>query len=209
MLPRTISRLLVLAVTALFGVVGVLSAAPAQAHSDLPPFEVRFPQETDKTSFHNDWGARRRGHRHRGNDLMAMAKMTEVYAFADGVVTKIKERSRPGRYISIEHADGWASLYVHLNDDNIGSDDGAASWSLTLAPGIEEGVEVKAGQLIGWAGDSGNAEGSSPHTHFELSHDGHEVNPYFTLEDAYLRDHQTFLFKQWVVENGFGVYKIT
>ena len=210
MLPRTISRLLVLVVTALIGVVGVLPAAPAQAHSDRPPFEVRFPQETDKTTFHNDWGDRRRGGRgHLGNDLMAVAKMTEVYTIADGVVTKINERSRPGRYISIEHADGWASLYVHLNDDNIGSDDGKASWSLTLAPGIEEGAKVKAGQLIGWAGDSGNAEGRTPHTHFELSHDGYTLNPYYILEVAYVQDHQDFLFKQWVVENGFGVYEIT
>ena len=207
--PRTLSRLFIIAVAALVGVVGLLPPAPAQADSAQPPFELRFPQETDKTIFRNDWGDSRGGRRHRGNDLMATAKMTEVYAIADGVVTKINERSRPGRYISIQHADGWASLYVHLNDDNIDSDDGGADWSLTLAPGVAEGVEVKAGQLIGWAGDSGNAEGSSPHTHFELSHNGTEVNPYAALEDAYVRDHQAFLFKQWVVENGFGAYEIT
>ena len=208
MLPRTITRLLTF-VAALTGVVAFLPAAQAQAYPTQPPFEISFPQETAKTSFHNDWGDRRLGHRHRGNDLMATEKMTEVYAIADGVVAKINERSRPGRYISIEHADGWESLYIHLNDDNLGTDDGVADWSLTLAPGIEEGSSVEAGQLIAWAGDSGNAEGAKPHTHFELSYDGQEVNPYYALEDAYTRDHQTFLFKQWVVENGFGVYEIT
>ena len=208
MLPRTIAQLFVLAVIVAISVV-VIPAPPAQAYPTQPPFEISFPQETAKTSFHNDWGDRRRGHRHRGNDLMATEKMTEVYAIADGVVTKVNERSRPGRYLSIEHADGWESLYIHLNDDNLGTDDGVADWSLTLAPGIEEGSSVEAGQLIGWAGDSGNAEGANPHTHFELSYEGHEVNPYYALQDAYARDHQTYLFKQWVVENGFGIYEIT
>lgn len=209
MLPRTIARLLLVVATASLGVAGIWSAAPAQAHTVRPPFEISFPQETEKTTFSNDFGDRRRGHRHRGNDLMATEKMTEVYAIADGVVTKINERSRPGRYISIQHAFGWESLYIHLNDDNIGSDDGNADWFLTVAPGIEEGAEVEAGQLIGWAGDSGNAEGANPHTHFELSHQGHEINPYFALEDAYTRDHQTFLFKKRVVEEGVGLHGIT
>jgi len=209
MLPRTLIRLFVLVAIASIGVAALLPAAPAQGQTSRPPFEISFPQETDKTTFHDDWGDSRRGHRHRGNDLMATAKMIEVYAIADGVVTKINERSRPGRYISIEHADGWGSLYIHLNDDNLGTDDGQAAWSLTLAPGVEEGKVVKAGQLIGWAGDSGNAEGANPHTHFELSHDGHEINPYYILEDAYVRDHQQLLFKRWVVENGFGAYEIS
>ena len=209
MLPRTITRLLVLFATAAIGAAVVLPAVAAQAYPAQPPFEISFPQETAKTSFSNDWGDLRRGHRHRGNDLMATEKMTEVYAIADGVVTKVNERSRPGRYISIEHSDGWESLYIHLNDDNLGTDDGIADWSLTLAPGVEEGAIVKAGQLIGWAGDSGNAEGADPHTHFELSYDGQEINPYYVLEDAFARDHQNYLFKQWVVENGFGVYEIT
>jgi len=208
MLPRTIARLFAFALVVSFGVGGPLPVSPAQAYADLPPFELRFPQEADKTTFHNDWGDRRRGHRHRGNDLMAAAKMTEVYAVADGVVTRINERSRPGRYISIEHADGWESLYIHLNDDNIDSDDGEADWSLTLAPGIEEGAEVIAGQVIGWAGDSGNAEGSTPHTHFELSQDGQEVNPYQALEMAYARDLRQIIFKQWMIQKSSDLYGI-
>lgn len=205
---RTTTRVFAFAAVLSIVTTGLLPAAPAQAHTVRPPFEITFPQEPDKTTFHDDWGDRRRGHRHRGNDLMAVAKMTEVYAVADGVVTKINERSRPGRYISIEHRDGWESLYVHLNDDNLGSDDGVADWSLTLAPGIEEGAEVQAGQLIGWAGDSGNAEGSNPHTHFELSKDGHEVNPYEVLQQAHARDLHLLLFKQWVVRKSRSIQEI-
>ena len=139
-------------------------ALPAQAHSDAsPPFELRFPQETDMTRFSNDWRARRSGgRRHSGTDLIADAKMAEVYAVADGVVVKVNDGPRAGRYVIIEHADGWESYYIHLNNDGLDDDSGDGPWMLTVAPGVEEGALVEAGQLIGWAGDSGNAEGNSP-----------------------------------------------
>ena len=167
-----------------------LPALPAQAdHTTSPPFELVFPQEVDKTDFHNDWGDRRSGgRRHTGTDLMAAEKMVEVYAIADGTIEKIEESRRPGRYVIIEHDAGWSSVYIHLNDDNIGTDDGDAPWYLTLAPGIEVGADVEAGQLIGWAGDSGNAEWSAPHTHFELHYKGRAVNPYHHLATIYERD---------------------
>ena len=212
MLPRTLPRLITALVVAFLGVALVVPAAPAQAHDTQPPqppFEVSFPQDPTKTTFSNDWGQLRSGgRRHRGNDLMATSKMVEVYAFADGVVTHVDERPRPGRYVSIDHDEGWSSLYVHLNDDNPGTDDGEAPWSLTLAPGIEEGAEVKAGQLIGWVGDSGNAEGNKPHLHFELSVDGVEINPFLILVDAFERDLKLAEFKEWVVGAGDEGYEI-
>lgn len=163
-----------------------IQTPPAAAQDVELPFEIHFPQEVDKTHFRDDFGQRRAGgRRHEGNDLMADEKMVEVYALADGVVTKINERARPGRYVAIEHADGWESLYIHLNNDDVGTDDGDAAWWFTLAPGIEEGATVEAGQVIGWAGDSGNAEDNKPHTHFELHHNGAEVDPYPYLITAY------------------------
>lgn len=181
----------------------LLPTSEAQAHHTTElPFEIRFPQEIDKTTFVNDYGdGRSGGRRHRGTDLMASEKMVEVYAIADGVVTRINESSRPGRYLYIEHEGGWTSLYIHLNDDNPGTDDGAAPWHLTLAPGIESGVEVEAGQLIGWAGDSGNAEWTSPHTHFELLINGSNVNPYPYLKDAYERDLAEQIRRKQLLEN--------
>ena len=179
------------AFVALVVVVGAtfIPALPAQGHQDpLPPFELRFPQEPDKTNFVNSWGdGRSGGRRHQGSDLMAL-KMTEVYAIADGVVGTVRSSPLAGRYLTIEHADGWDSYYIHLNNDNLGTDDGRADWSLTIAPGIEVGAEVEAGQLIGWVGDSGNAEWSGSHTHVELLHDGVNVNPYHILKTAYDRD---------------------
>lgn len=186
---QSIQRLGALVLAGFLGLAFLLPMARAQAHDAEPPFELRFPQEATKTEFSDDWGARRSGgRRHTGTDLMAEAKMVEVYAVADGVVAKVNERARPGRYVVIEHADGWGSMYVHLNDDNPGTDDGEAPWFFTLAPGIEEGASVKAGQLIAWAGDSGNAEDNMAHTHFELHYQGRELNPYPHLVAAYERD---------------------
>jgi len=167
------------------GLIGLVPAQSAIAHDLELPFEVRFPQQVEKTTFSDTWGARRSGgRRHKGTDLMA-EKMTEVYAFADGVVAKVGESRRAGRYIIIEHAEGWDSYYIHLNNDNPATDDGDADWRLTVPDGIEVGSNVVAGQLIGWVGDSGNAEGSGAHTHFELRNGGRNVNPYHVLESAY------------------------
>lgn len=181
-LKRVLTALAALAV----GVTVISPALPARAHTD-PPFEVIFPQETSKTYFSSSYGDSRSGGRsHKGNDLMA-PRLTEVYALADGVVFYAGINRLSGRNIKIDHGDGWESYYLHLNNDNPGTDDGNAPWSLTLAPGIEEGAVVEAGQLIAWVGDSGNAESTAPHTHFELHHDGSAVNPYQILTEAYER----------------------
>jgi murein DD-endopeptidase MepM/ murein hydrolase activator NlpD len=160
---------------------------PAQAVAE-PPFEITFPQETSKTFFGSTYGdSRSGGRRHKGNDLIA-PRMTEVYAVADGVVIHVGVSRLSGRTVRIDHGDGWTSHYIHLNNDNPGTDDGDAPWTLTVAPGIEEDMPVRAGQLIGWVGDSGNAERTTPHTHFEIRQDDRAINPYDILRDAFERD---------------------
>lgn len=159
---------------------------PAQAAPE-PPFEISFPQETAPTVFSSSFGAGRSGgRRHTGNDLMA-PKMTEVYAAADGIITVIDTSSLAGRYIEIAHQDGWSTRYIHLNNDDPGTDNGSADWALTVVPGLRVGSRVEAGEHIGYVGDSGNAEGAGSHTHFEIAHEGGEIDPYEYLKGAYAR----------------------
>ena len=173
---------LTLVLAALF-VAGFPAARPARADSN-PPFHVEFPQDSGVTHFSSTLGASRSGGRsHHGNDLMA-PKLTPVYAAADGVISVIDSSSLGGRYVEIQHAAGWSTRYMHLNNDLPGTNNGKAPWFITVADGIYEGAEVKAGQLLGWVGDSGNAEGGPPHTHFELHRNGRAVNPYPYLRDA-------------------------
>jgi len=163
----------------------VLAPSPAQAEDE---FEfIYFPHEEVTSRFSNDWGdARSGGRRHQGNDIFA-AKHTAVVAVADGFVTAIGESTRSGNYVRIEHRDGWETWYMHLNNDTPGTDDGSGGLEHAIAPSLEEGGFVPAGTVIGYVGDSGNAEATTPHTHFEL-HDGtRAVNPFPYLTEAHER----------------------
>ncbi|HVE76965.1 MAG TPA: M23 family metallopeptidase, partial [Actinomycetota bacterium] len=87
--------------------------------------------------------------------------------------------------LTIRDSAGWQYTYVHVNNDSPGTDDNAnpAQWIFT--PGISLGATVTAGQHIGYLGDSGNAESSSPHLHFEIRRpDGTYLNPYSSLRLA-------------------------
>ena len=150
-----------------------------------PEFRIEaFPNRSGDVEFFDSWGAPRPGgRRHRGIDIHS-PKGSPVVAVADGFVIARKWHRDSGFYIKIAHADGWVSAYVHLNNDTPGSDDGNGGESGAFAPGIEIGSFVQAGDLIGYVGDSGNAEGTVPHTHFALERDGSKINPYPLLVEA-------------------------
>ena len=181
---RVLMRSLALVTVVVVGVGGLTPTMPADARTD-PAFEVVFPQEASPTQFQDTYGQSRSGGRsHKGTDLLA-PRMTEVYAAAAGVVVYVGTNNLSGRNLRIAHGGDWESHYVHLNNDTPGTDDGQAPWTLTVAPGIGEGTRVEAGQLIAWVGDSGNAESTTPHTHFELRHDGTSINAYPLLIVAF------------------------
>jgi hypothetical protein len=149
-----------------------------------PTLEVFFPQDPLATWFEPTFGAvKADGRRHLGIDLMA-PKLSPVYSIADGTVQRIAQSPRAGRHLIVDHADGWQSWYLHLNNDSEGRDNGRADWALSVVEGIEEGSEVRTGQHIGFVGDSGNAEGAQPHTHFELHLRTRILNPYPYLVES-------------------------
>jgi murein DD-endopeptidase MepM/ murein hydrolase activator NlpD len=172
------------------------SAAPAEAisYGEMATYEMIFPIDGNDYRFRDTFGDCRDGcsRTHQGNDIYA-AKGTKVVAVSAGTVRYVNwSRSpdlNPGRCCSlvIDHDDGWQTRYIHLNNDNRGTDDGRG-WG--IADGIAPGVRVAAGQLIGWVGDSGNAETSRPQLHFELRAPGDIVtNPYQALVNAPLVVH--------------------
>ncbi len=176
----SISLFVALAVTLVMAIAIIPgTATPADAATE---YDMVFPIVGD-VQFDNTWGnARSGGRRHQGTDIMA-DKMLPVVAVADGVIDWMHDGSRKTCCaLGVKHDDGWETYYIHMNNDTPGTDDGD-SWG--FAPGIEEGTRVIAGQLIGWVGDSGNAEGTAPHIHFELHRpDGVKVNPYHSLMAA-------------------------
>lgn len=179
---------------ALVALVLVAGAAPAAGHpavdgnlhafGEMVQYPMVFPVQGDNHYTDTFWASRGQ-YVHHAQDIMA-DKMTPVVAVADGTVGYVNWSRDPNGLnlerccsMTIDHDDGWSSVYIHLNNDSPGTDDGAG-WG--IADGIVPGTPVTAGQLIGWVGDSGNAEGTAPHLHFELKDpEGIYVNPYEAL----------------------------
>lgn len=95
---------------------------------------------------------------HNGID-MACAQGTPIYATRAGTVTTASyQASGAGYYVSINHLDGFASIYMHMTHYVVSA-----------------GQSVSQGQLIGYVGSTGMSTG--PHLHFGISYAGTYVNP--------------------------------
>ncbi len=160
-----------------------MPVAPAQASDGFTPENIVFPVAGPAT-FVNDFGDPRSGGRtHAGIDLMTRGKGVPIIAAAAGTVSWIGAGCCS---MAIDHGDGWSTWYVHLDNDTPGTDDGLG-WG--IADGLVRGSAVARGQLIGWSGDSGNAEDTPPHLHFEIRRDGVAINPYRFVLAAPRLDH--------------------
>jgi murein DD-endopeptidase MepM/ murein hydrolase activator NlpD len=147
--------------------------------------DIVFPI-VGRAGYYDGFGACRDGcaREHHGIDIGTYGwKGLPVVASHDGTVVRTTYDQRlAGCAVILVGDDGWESRYVHLNTDFPGTD---RSGYNCLAPGIEVGTEVTAGQIIGWVGDSGNAENTIPHIHFEIRNPaGVPVNAYDSLEAA-------------------------
>ncbi|MDH3684189.1 MAG: M23 family metallopeptidase, partial [Acidimicrobiia bacterium] len=151
--------------------------------SAVQPVEIRtivFPV-AGPSDYGDTFGACRDGctRRHQGVDIFA-PKLAPVIAATDGTIVAERRNatSKPGNKIVIEDADGWRYNYFHLNNDSPGTDNDANPQSWIIAPGLRAGDTVRAGDLIGYVGDSGNAEETDPHLHFEIKPPGRPpINP--------------------------------
>lgn len=146
---------------------------------------IAFPTVASAVKFTDDFSAPRSGHSHIGNDLIG-PKMTPLYAAVDGVVSYIViPEASWGYQIVIKDAEGWTYHYIHINNDTPGTDDGKGGTANAYAPGLKKGSPVTKGQLVGWMGDSGNAESITSHLHFEIHQpNGEPINPYESLMAA-------------------------
>ena len=144
-----------------------------------PPSEVKpaltaagyvFPVYGPAASFTDDFGAARADTGwHHGNDIFAPIG-TPLLAVTDGTLFSVGVNSLGGNRLWLRDRSGNEFYYAHLS---------------AFSPLAEEGAAVKAGDVVGFVGATGDAVGTPPHLHFEihpasllgLGYDG-VVNPY-------------------------------
>jgi murein DD-endopeptidase MepM/ murein hydrolase activator NlpD len=94
---------------------------------------------------------------HEGVDL-AVGSGTAIYATKSGTVTTAAYDDAYGYYVTINHGDGYSSLYGHMTNYIVSAGD-----------------YVTQGQVIGYVGSTGWSTG--PHLHFGIYYNGSSVNP--------------------------------
>lgn len=94
---------------------------------------------------------------HQGVDLAA-PKGTPIYASRGGTVTASTFSNSAGYYVTINHGDGFSSIYMHMTNYVVSA-----------------GQSVSQGQLIGYVGSTGISTGN--HLHFGIALNGSYVNP--------------------------------
>ena len=139
-------------------------AVPANVSYECPvlPFEYVSPVSGIKSS-----GFGYRMHPientvkyHYGTDFAANTG-TAITAFADGVIVEAGDSDSYGKYMIIDHSDGYSTLYAHCSE-------------LCMGCG-----NVSKGDVIAKVGSTGAATG--PHLHFELMCNDTYLNPEFYL----------------------------
>ena len=94
---------------------------------------------------------------HNGVDLAA-GSGTAIYATQSGTVTSACYNEAYGNMVTINHANGYSSLYGHMTNYI-----------------VSVGDYVTQGQTIGYVGSTGWSTG--PHLHFTIYYNGSDVNP--------------------------------
>jgi len=190
---RTTARAFLL--FALFGLLaGTAAAKPADPFVRLPskPAKPRIQGKQivfpilGRTQLTNSFGDPRGQGAHEGEDIMAPRKAPALAAEA-GRVKFHTGSGRAGCMLYLYGDSGTKYMYIHLNNDLTMTNDnrGTCVQGVAFARGLKDGQRVLAGQPVGFVGDSGDADGISPHLHFEMHPGGGAaVAPYPHLRVA-------------------------
>lgn len=121
-----------------------------------------------------NFGELRPNHWHMGLDIRTQQKENQlIYAAAEGYIAYVGIRPQSfGRFIVINHPNGYSTLYAHLNDffpeleQYVTAEQyRQESWALELNL-TKEKFPVHKGQFIAYSGNTGGSQG--PHLHFEI-----------------------------------------
>lgn len=99
---------------------------------------------------------------HEGLDIIA-PRGFYVASPTEAVVTRTGKGESAGVYVYAMGPGGETFAYMHLD---------------RIADGVKLGAELKPGDLIGYVGNTGNAEGGAPHLHFEIREGREAQDPF-------------------------------
>jgi murein DD-endopeptidase MepM/ murein hydrolase activator NlpD len=137
----------------------------------LPRGDYLFPV-AGPARFSDDWLAPRSGGRsHEGIDLFAAAG-TPIVAVADGSLYNVGYNGLGGWRLWLRDGSGTTFYFAHLS---------------AYSPAAREGASVSRGTVIGYVGDSGDAQGASPHLHFEIHPGGGGPVPPYPIVSGWPR----------------------
>jgi hypothetical protein len=140
-----------------------------------------------RSRYMSDFGAPRHQGPHQGIDIMAPRKALALAAEPGRVKFQITSAAA-GCMLYLNGDSGTTYVYIHLNNDLGMTNDkrGRCAPGIAFAPGLKSGTRVAAGEPVGFVGDSGDADGISPHLHFEMHpNDGAAANPFTSLNRAW------------------------
>ena len=143
----------------------------------------RFPV-AGRAYYYDDWLNPRytpKPHLHHGLDIFADFG-TPIRSPDRGVVSRLSNGGSGGIGVWIRGQDGTSYYFAHL---------------LEQAEGIYVGMRVQVGTVIGYVGDTGNAQGGTPHLHFQIHPGGGAPVPPKPSVDAWL-DEAEQIAPQWV-----------
>jgi Peptidase family M23 len=131
-----------------------------------------------RTTYTDNFGDPRPIGTEQGIDIMKPRH--SIVVAAEGGRVKFETDSGAGCMLYLYGRSGTTYLYIHLNNDKTSHNDnrGRCGPGMSYAPRLHDGQRVKAGQVIAYSGDSGNASGI-PHLEFQvLPHGRSPVDPY-------------------------------
>jgi len=96
---------------------------------------------------------------HTGSDFAAPLG-TPIYAAGDGIVERAQWVSGYGKFVQLKHVNGFETAYAHMS---------------RIADGLQPGMPIRQGQIVGYVGSTGNSTGN--HLHYEIRVNGRPVDP--------------------------------
>jgi murein DD-endopeptidase MepM/ murein hydrolase activator NlpD len=132
-------------------------APPPKVDAPTPTVPSLWPLEVDGYVTRGNADSTSFGGPHPGVDI-AVPVGTPIRAAGGGTIVEVGDDAKYGRFVRVEHRDGYETLYAHASEIL-----------------VKQGDKVSSGRTIALSGNTGQS--TAPHLHFEVRQAGAAVDP--------------------------------